>query len=568
MGGLSGAGRNVHAQLQRELMKRKKHPILHTYNKSFMGFAARLSDKEAESIAQRPGVVSVFPDRVSQLHTTRSKVIGARYYNDPDEPGFITTASDFEGHGTHVASIAAGRHVWGGASYNGLAQGTPRGGSPGSRIAVYCVCTADGCVDSGILKAFDDAIADGVDVLSVSLGPLAGKTDFATDAVSIGAFHAAEKGVIVVCSAGNEGPSPGTLINVAPWILTVAATTIDRDFEADIVLHGGNKKKGGGINFSGLNKSPVYPLVDGRSAGSNQADVTDARVSNCISGSLNDRKVKGKIVLCEDKDGDYGAGNKFKALKKQGAIGLIIIDNHESDTSVGIPGKEPPIFNILSGSSQACPHVSGLAAFVKSWHPTWSPSAIKSALMTTAIQRNNLHAPITTETGSRATPYDIGAGEINLFGPLCPGLIYETETMDYTHFLCNLGYNTSVVKTIASTLPNNFYCPSNSSPDLISNMNYPSILVSGLRANESKTVKRTVTNVGEDRSTYTASVEAPAGMHVQVVPNKLHFTKNVKKLSFQVTFIRTATSEGHLFGSLTWSNWKHKVRSPLVLSNE
>ncbi|GFP80261.1 co(2)-response secreted protease [Phtheirospermum japonicum] len=99
-------------------------------------------------------------------------------------------------------------------------------------------------------------------------------------------------------------------------------------------------------------------------------------------------------------------------------------------------------------------------------------------------------------------------------------------------------------------------------------MNYPSIVVSGLKANGSKTVKRTVTNVGEAYSTYTASVEAPAGMHVQVVPNKLHFTKYVKKQSFQVTFILTTTYKGHLFGSLAWSNWKYKVRSPLVVSNE
>ncbi|GFP97719.1 co(2)-response secreted protease [Phtheirospermum japonicum] len=98
-------------------------------------------------------------------------------------------------------------------------------------------------------------------------------------------------------------------------------------------------------------------------------------------------------------------------------------------------------------------------------------------------------------------------------------------------------------------------------------MNYPSILISGLKANGSKTVKRTVTNVGEVYSTYTVSVEAPAGVHVEVVPIKLHFTKNVKKQSFQVTFI-TTTSKGHLFGSLTWSNGKYKVRSPLVVSNE
>ena len=149
------------------------------------------------------------------------------------------TTRDKDGHGTHTASTAAG-NVVSGASYFGLAAGTTKGGSPESRLAIYKVCNGF-CSGSAILAAFDDAISDGVDVLSLSLGGFPDpEPDLKTDVIAIGAFHAVERGIVVVCAAGNSGPKRSTLTNDAPWILTVAATTIDREFQSNIVL--GNKE--------------------------------------------------------------------------------------------------------------------------------------------------------------------------------------------------------------------------------------------------------------------------------------------------------------------------------------
>lgn len=159
-----------------------------------------------------------------------SKVIGARYYHlgreiDPtlDEPSPVDT----DGHGTHTSSTAAGALIKG-ASLYGIAEGTARGGLPSARVAMYKVCWGDGCSDMDLLAAFDDAIQDGVDLISISIGGMS--KSFFDDPIAIGSFHAMKRGILTSCSAGNQGPGLGTVQNVAPWILTVAASSIDRKF--------------------------------------------------------------------------------------------------------------------------------------------------------------------------------------------------------------------------------------------------------------------------------------------------------------------------------------------------
>ncbi|XP_045807353.1 CO(2)-response secreted protease-like [Trifolium pratense] len=108
-------------------------------------------------------------------------------------------------------------------------------------------------------------------------------------------------------------------------------------------------------------------------------------------------------------------------------------------------GKKPSPYIFESGTSMACPHVSRLAASIKSENPTWSPSAIRSAIITSATQFNNMKAPITRDLGSVATPYDYGAGGITTIQPFQPGLVYETTTLDYFNYLCYIGLNSQKV---------------------------------------------------------------------------------------------------------------------------
>ncbi|KAJ3682458.1 hypothetical protein LUZ60_015031 [Juncus effusus] len=587
------------------------------------------------------------------------KLIGARYYasdHGAPPPFFPTTrtnansARDEEGHGTHTSSTAAGNPI-NGASYYGLATGTSKGGSTNSRIAMYKVCSFEGCLGSAILSGFDDAISDGVDLLSISLGASSSfRPDFSEDPIAIGSFHAVAKGITVICSAGNEGPTSSTVVNAAPWILTVAATTIDRFFESDILL-GGNKSaiKGEAVNFSNLKKSPTYPLIDGGSAKSNSSDVSLA--SHCDPDTLDGSLVKGKIVVCIHSESDISKNIKMEELKNLGAIGSVVINDVETflansyvsfpvseittqaasdilkyinstknpiatilptltvtkykpapvvayfssrgpsaqagnllkpdvaapgvnilaswiPTTTEVPaGQKASEFNLVSGTSMACPHVAGVAATIKSWNPSWSPAAIRSAIMTTAFHSNNDNAPLTTNTGSAATPYDVGSGEVSPTSALQPGLIYDLTTQDLLLFLCNFGYNSSTISLITNDT-NGCKCPSNSSKDLISNLNYPSIAVANLKLNEKRTVNRVVTNVGSQEETvYSVSVNSLKGVDVMVAPNKLKFSKGINKLGFQVVFsVKDSSLKGDLFGGINWSDGVHNVRSPFVVN--
>jgi subtilisin family serine protease len=174
------------------------------------------------------------------------KIIGARWYIKGYEAEFgklntidgveYLSPRDASGHGTHTSSTAAGVLVES-ASFNGLAKGSARGGAPSAWLAIYKICwSTGGCSSADLLAAFDDAIFDGVEIISASLGSYPPLPSYVEDVLAIGSFHAVAKGVSVVCSGGNSGPYAQTVINTAPWVITVAASTIAREFLSTIIL--------------------------------------------------------------------------------------------------------------------------------------------------------------------------------------------------------------------------------------------------------------------------------------------------------------------------------------------
>ncbi|WJX78266.1 hypothetical protein P8452_61510 [Trifolium repens] len=222
-------------------------------------------------------------------------------------------------------------------------------------------------------------------------------------------------------------------------------------------------------------------------------------------------------------------------------------------------------FNILSGTSMACPHIAGVAALLKGAHGDWSPAAIRSAIMTTSDIFDNTKEHIKDiGTGNKATPLALGAGHVNPNRALDPGLVYDVGVQDYVNLLCALNYTQKHITAITRSSLND--C---SKPSL--DLNYPSFIAFFNAGNSSKTTQhfhRTVTNVGEGQTTYIANVTPIKSFRISVIPNKLVFKKKNEKISYRLSIEgpRIIQKNKLSFGYLAWKDEKHVVRSPIVVT--
>lgn len=666
---------------------------IRSYTRSFNGFVAKLTDIERQRLSNMEGVISVFPSKTLQLHTTRSwdfiglqesatrnaqaesdiiiglldtgvwpesesfndkgfgpppskwkgaceggqnfacnnKIIGARYYGG-SRPNSTQTARDAEdGHGSHTASTAAGNIV-NNVSFFGLAQGTAKGGVPSARIAAYRICQTDGCTDEDIMAAFDDAIADGVDIISISVGT-GEASPFFNDSIAIGAFHAMQKGILTSQSAGNGGPDYGSTGSVAPWLLSVAASTTDRLFVDKVVLGDGRTLVGKSIN-SFASPATRFPLLHGIEV-SRRCPVNDSMY--CKEGCLDKKLVKGKYVLCKSNSGDFQAfpagalgaivrNEPYMEYSDVVALPAVLLSAKEHDlvlsyvnstknpqasilksetikdagapTVASFSSRGPNIFTpdiikpdlsapgvnilaaysplstpsysiddprrvhytILSGTSMACPHVSGAAAYVKTFHPDWSPSAIKSALMTTALPMS--------DAKSLGGEFAYGSGHVNPVAAVRAGLVYEAVKEDYIIMLCNIGYKAKELQILSgdtkTTCPK---LPVTASPR---DLNYPSMAAKVVPAKPfNVTFHRTVTNVGSATSSYKAKIVTNSKVNIKVEPEVLTFKSLNEKKSFVVSVSGSALRvQSRLSASLVWSDGTYSVRSPIVLHTQ
>ncbi len=712
------------------LAKLGKVVVLHNYSVTFNGFAAELTDAQAQAIAVTPGVRSVVESELRQMDTTRTpdflgltavpggiwsqldamgrkvkgedviigmvdsgiwpenpsfgdktdaggtpvayfeagtsvygapparwagtcqtgegftngmcnnKLLGVRHYSAAFLSGGATLAAsefvsarDGSGHGSHTASTAGGNAGVRNNASNGVTVGVMSGIAPRARLAAYKVCwtatvsTLTGCVTPDILRAIDDAVADGVDVINYSISGT--QLEF-NDPVEIAYLNAATAGVFVAASAGNSGPG-NEVAHISPWLTTVAASTLDRQPGADVTLGNGSIYSGYSTNFTAAPTALLVLSSDIPAAGQ-----TTVSANICLANSLDPAGAAGKIVICDRGTNTAAARLAASAeVKRVGGVGMVLVnptsttlvatDAHTVPTvhlqntqrdavrayaatagatatiglSYNLPGVVAPVmagfssrgpnkangnilkpdisgpgsgvvagyfvgslttaqhngliagtytppsaFATLSGTSMSSPHMAGAGALMKQAYPTWSPAAIKSALMTSTTD-------IKLSSGAADTNrWGYGAGHMNPNGAYNPGLVYDIAPADYGRFLCGVSLSPPAGLGSCATL--------GALPAW--NLNLPSLTAFNVVVG--RTLTRSVTNVGGATATYVAAASL-AGWNVAVTPASLTLAPGATA-SFTTELTRTtAALNSWTFGSLTWSDGDHTVRSPL-----
>jgi hypothetical protein len=207
----------------------------------------------------------------------------------------------------------------------------------------------------------------------------------------------------------------------------------------------------------------------------------------------------------------------------------------------------PTAWAAYDGTSMATPHVSGVSLLIKQMHPTWSPAAIKSALMTTSY--TTLDDGLTGMQNGKL-PWSQGAGFINPGAAIDPGLVYDAGKADYVRYQC------LTQKSLVSASD----CTTYGTLDQTYNLNQPAITVATVTG--SVTVTRTVTNVGANAATYTATASVPS-FTATVTPSSLTLAPG-QSASFTVTLANTNSPDGTWqYGALTWTDGVHNVVSPI-----
>jgi subtilisin family serine protease len=514
------------------------------------------------------------------------------------------------GHGVHTASTAVGNRIDATASPPPTIpppHTSMSGVAPCAQLRTYEVCPITGCSDAAITAGIENAIADRVDVVNFSIGPNCGSQPADSpwsdgDEIWLDALGA---DVFVAASAGNtrsgcQDPA-GRVSNISPWVTTVAASTHDENVSG----FGSMSATGPGAPPANTQTISLTP-GSGLDVGQPMSDV-DIRyyatnpIGCTVNGGFPPGYFAGAVALIAR--GNCAYEEKIDNAQAAGAVLAVIYNNEDGYVQMGVGSATLPAYSILrseglayidfldgsapapvtidftpaamqgdvlasfslrgpdvvttvtkpdltgpgvniyaaldaaennygyfSGTSMASPHVAGAAALVRSIHPDWTPSEVKSALMLTAANDG------TEENGATPwTPDDVGGGRVDLTHAALAGFVLDETRED---FFAADPANGGDPKTLNLAGLRN---------------------VDGCDAPNPCTWTRTLHGVLPGPSSWTVSVNAPAGLAVEIDPPTFAFdgtgatTDTVFANGFDArlaqTITVTATTDASLAGA-------------------
>ncbi|NLG21800.1 MAG: S8 family serine peptidase, partial [Actinomycetales bacterium] len=481
------------------------------------------------------------------------KLIGAYTFNG-------STARDTDGHGSHTGSTMAGNvhtaeFTLGTADFEREVSGV----APHANVISYKVCNP-GCPSSATIAAVNQAIADDVEVINYSIS---GTDNPWLDPVDLAFLEAHNAGISVSASGGNDGPGASTVAKTGPWNLSVAATTHNRVFGNPVsVTSDGAPEELVGIpgfpgdgpaitsvytgdvvdaetvtpgNGNGCAAFPAGSMTDGialiqRGACTFQVKVENAEAAGAVAvvlynnvsgpptapGGLTTTTVPAVMITLESGQAlrDYVAANDPTEVSI-GTDVVLVEDDTWTDLVAGFSSRGPSRFDMLaptlaapgvnilaayaesggdplqygviSGTSMASPHAAGMAALMREVYPELTPTEIRSVMASTADYEGLLKE----DGATPADAFDIGSGRINIDQAGRAGL-----SLDET--------------------PANFAAADPAIGGEPSTLNLPALVDTDCAG--VCTWTRTVTSIAQGPASYTAVVEAPAGVTVTVSP--------------------------------------------------
>ncbi|XP_074264740.1 subtilisin-like protease SBT2.6 isoform X1 [Silene latifolia] len=302
------------------------HPSFASYpsfgaNGSMNGYTGKFKGKCATGV--------MFP-----FTACNGKIVGAQYFaraaiaaGDFNATRDYASPYDADGHGSHTASTAAGNFEIP-VIVNGFNYGNASGMAPGARIAVYKALYTFGGYMSDVVAAVDQAVEDGVDILSLSIGPSSvppGPSAF-LNVLEMELLFATKAGVVVIQAAGNGGPLSSSILSFSPWITTVAASITDRKYNSSIILANGQSLSGMGLAPPTPGEG-LYPMAAAADACRHNTSI--GLVESCQNPEpFIPPLAHGKLIICTytfDFEFDSASISKVaETIRSIGAAGFIM----------------------------------------------------------------------------------------------------------------------------------------------------------------------------------------------------------------------------------------------------